>query len=642
MADFYCDISAIGAEYEAYADTPTTWAKPQDGNGRAGPGHAAAVAIGTINCASASASGAGILAVLGVTVSSTLTGTGAALAANIVAAINSAAGAAASIYSALLLPLNRLVYARQQPGTATTVQIMLRIAGSDWNGFTHTTAGTWATTPAMGAFSGGADGPFAYLFNTTSVFGKTAGNTGTAGPNYGLFFAPVGSVAEPGLNDVVHVRTRRSGANLVAPTWSTSGAASATWRARNYLFDNGTVWSGDNGRLTAAFKNTNGSTVNSAFAVPPASGVTFCSREKYNFEMQLAVTASSNGTFQVATFAAATGSFFAVNSCRLVEATDNLRNIVVGSESSSSTNALLDLSNSLVQWRGQMRSLFSSALSSTGLRLVNNGLEIEVVSASSALGPTITISGGGVVSPSIEWVGGEIRDSLGVYRCANPISANAAIDLDANLDSVVGVTDPSIGFTASTVRRGRLRWNQPEGPNKGFRYETPQFVIDWKGDGTFPFEGVAADLRGVNWSHRITWNSVPSAQLGVTPVRLSRFNRAAAAMKTITAQLYVPDATAFYLDELEFVVSYMDASDVWRTEMVGGARSQQFSTARTLISASAATWTANGVASYSAAKLELSTAYQVKQGSEIVARLTLCRSRATPLTFFMSPELGVA
>jgi len=233
MAEFYCDISAIGAEYEAYSDTPTTWAKPQDGNGRAGPGHAAAVAIGTINCAAASASGAGTLAILGVTVSSTLTGAGATLAANIVTAINAASGAAGSTYSALLLPLNRLVFARQQPGTATMVQIMLRIAGSDWNGFTHTTAGTWATTPTMGAFAGGADGPFAYLYNTTTVFGRAAGTTGTAGPGYGLFFVATGSVGDPGVNDVVHVRTRRSGSNLTAATWSTNGAASATWKARN-------------------------------------------------------------------------------------------------------------------------------------------------------------------------------------------------------------------------------------------------------------------------------------------------------------------------------------------------------------------------------------------------------------------------
>jgi len=642
MAEFYCDISAIGAEYEAYSDTPTTWAKPQDGNGRAGPGHAAAVAIGTINCAAASASGAGTLAILGVTVSSTLTGAGATLAANIVTAINAASGAAGSTYSALLLPLNRLVFARQQPGTATMVQIMLRIAGSDWNGFTHTTAGTWATTPTMGAFAGGADGPFAYLYNTTTVFGRAAGTTGTAGPGYGLFFVATGSVGDPGVNDVVHVRTRRSGSNLTAATWSTNGAASATWKARNYLFDNGTVWAGDNGRLTTAFKNTNGSTVISSFAVPASSGVTLCSREKYNFELQLAVTASTNGTFQLAVFPSSSGAFFAFNNCRLVEASDNLRNINVSAESGSSVNSTLDLGNSLTQWRGQMRSLFSSGLNPTGLRIVLNGHETEVVAASNALGSTIAISGAGAISPTIEWVGGEIRDSLAVYRCANPISANTAIDIDVLIDGVIGVTDPSIGFAASTVRRGRLRWNQPEGPTKGFRYESPQFVVDWKGDGTFPFEGAAADLRGFNWSHRITWNSVPSAQLGITPLRLSRFNRSAASTKTVTAKLYVPDATTFYLDEMEFAVSYMDSSDVWRTEIVGGARTQQFASSRIALPASPASWTANGVAGFSAKQIEFVTAYPVKQNSEIVARLTLCKPRATPLTFYVSPELGVA
>ena len=84
MADFYCDISAIGNEYQAYADTPTTWGVPQDGNGKAGPGHSAAVAIATIDCTSAAGDGAQTLSILGVSVSNTSTGSGATLAASLV------------------------------------------------------------------------------------------------------------------------------------------------------------------------------------------------------------------------------------------------------------------------------------------------------------------------------------------------------------------------------------------------------------------------------------------------------------------------------------------------------------------------------------------------------------------------------
>ena len=94
MTDFFCDVSAIGNEYQAYNDTPTWGAGstdkplPQDGNGLAGPGHSASVAIAVINCTSASASGAGQLFVMGQSISATLTGSGSTLASSIVTAIN--------------------------------------------------------------------------------------------------------------------------------------------------------------------------------------------------------------------------------------------------------------------------------------------------------------------------------------------------------------------------------------------------------------------------------------------------------------------------------------------------------------------------------------------------------------------------
>src|SRR5574337_306277 len=54
MMDYYCDISAVGNEYQSYNNTPTWGALatakplPMDGTGLAGPGHSAAVAIAEI------------------------------------------------------------------------------------------------------------------------------------------------------------------------------------------------------------------------------------------------------------------------------------------------------------------------------------------------------------------------------------------------------------------------------------------------------------------------------------------------------------------------------------------------------------------------------------------------------------------
>lgn len=138
MAEFYLDVSAVGNQYQTYADTPTTWGVPQDGNGKAATG--GAVAIATIDCNGATASGTGTVGVLGVTVSSTLNASGAALATAIVTAINASATAVGASFSAALQPLNRLVFARVNPGVSTEVQIMLRIAGTDWNGIAPTRA----------------------------------------------------------------------------------------------------------------------------------------------------------------------------------------------------------------------------------------------------------------------------------------------------------------------------------------------------------------------------------------------------------------------------------------------------------------------------------------------------------------------
>jgi hypothetical protein len=242
----------------------------------------------------------------------------------------------------------------------------------------------------------------------------------------------------------------------------------------------------------------------------------------------------------------------------------------------------------------------------------------------------------------IEWVGGHVLDSNGVFKCANPISVpvGAQVQFVGVLDSVVGVTDPSVGFTQQTLTANSFTWNSPEGPNKGFRLETPQYTVDWKGDGTFPYTSAAADLRGVGWSHRVTWTSMPSALLSATPLRLSYFYRAAAATKTLTLELLVPDATTFYADELEMVVSYLDSSDVWRTEKFGGLRARQFSSTRTALSAGTA-WT-SGIAAHSAKQLSLTTAQPIKQDSEIVVRLSLCASRSPNVVFYVSPELVVS
>lgn len=669
MADGYADIAAITAgDYQAYAATPTWGALstdkplPMDGNGKGSNSASAVVAIAEIQITVLPAD-TNTLVIAGCTLTAkttaaaknqwTISGAISTCITNLRDLINTFGtgtaqcdAATPTTVSALQLALPYWCFARVKPGTTDTLQIATRFAGSDLNQATNSNVGItssgWGTPPTITQFAGGADGPWAYLLNTTTVFGKSDGKTGTGGPAYGLFFAASPTPFDPGTSDVVHVRTKRSGSDL-SVTWNSTGTASAAWKQRNYLFDDGTVWASSNGKLTCAFKNSNGSSTGSVFTLAAAGTLSFASRGVGNFEIQTGVTASGSGTFMMVSMG--NSAKFSFKRCRWVETSDNLRSIYLASDGNSSLSGwFVDLSDSFVQLRTSVTNKFpvqAGGSTTVNIRVVLNGLTVEVVAASANIGKFISLAGASQAG-TVEWIGGEVRDSLGVYRCPMPFDINVGCSLDSIVDGVIGVSNPSVGMTASATVNARFRWISPEGPNKGMRSETPRAVIDWQGDGTFPYCGAAADLRGVNWAHRFTWTSIPSAWAPVMVARIPRFYRSASASKTIKLFLYLPTATTVYLDELEMTISYLDSTDVWRTESVGGARGLQFAASRTALSSSSASWTANNASDYSAKEIAITTAYSIKQNSEFVLRLALCASRGSSLTGYYSPEPGVS
>lgn len=637
MAEYYCDVSALGNEYQAYSDTPTTWGVPQDGNGKAGPGHSAAVAIATIDCASASASGAGSLSLLGVTVSSTLTGSGSTLATNIANAINASGTALSATYSQALLPLNKTVYARVNPGLNTQVQIMMRIAGTDWNGDIPVSGGTWTVAPTMGAFAGGANGPFAYLQNGSVVFGRPIGA-------YGLW--PLGTLGKTAIaqaSDVVHCRSKRGGSNLSFQV-DFSASFSGTWKACNYLYDNGTIWAGDNGTLRAIIRNTAGSSVACSYTVPSSSTVNHVSRGYRNLDVELAVTAAASGYISFGYISTA-NSVFGFQRCGLIERSDSLstnRLCKLLDLGSSAAGVRLDVTGSFFQSRLSAIPWIYVGATTPTLFIKANGLTHEVVNASGPIGVTINGSVGTGWSGRVEWCGGEVRDSLGVYTCVSPISINSANTvIEVLIDNVAGLTDVAMGVSANAFGKSYLWWNQSEGPNRAFRYESNTHTVDWKGNGTFPHCGVTS-LQGDSWSHRISWTSAPSANNPVTVLKLGKFYRDTAAVKTLTIQLYTPDSTPFYLDEFEVTLRYTDSSGVLRTETLGEGGIAAMGASRTVVPSSAKSWTANGVANYSAEKLAITTAYAIKQNSEIAMTVALKASRGSTIVFYASPEIELS
>lgn len=666
MTQYYFDHSAVGNEYQSYAATPTWGALstdkplPMDGTGLAGPSHAAAVAIAEIQITVLPAD-TNTLTIAGAVLTAkttaaaknqwTITGAISTCVTNLVALINTFGtgtsqcdAAVNSGTSALLLALPYWQFARVKPGTTDTLQIATRLAGNDLNHAVNSnvaiSSSGWGTPPTLTQFAGGANGPFGYFFSTATVFGKTTGT-------YGVALAAAPGPSNPSyLTDVIHGRTRRSGADLTL-TNTVTGSWTVTWQNRNWLFDDGTIWSGDNGKFTLKHQHNNGAWITHYYAIASGGFVCFESRSHGKFEIVAEVLAPATGNnrfIQMAQQAAGSSYFSFINS-RFIHGANhanaaNTAIILFGDGNATASSQFADLTNSYCEVSSNNAYVGGqSGSASSNCSIIANGLQVKVMGATGPIGTVLYSSNTGGRSKSVTWIGGSIKDSNGIYTCANPIGMDVTQENGSILiDSVDGVTDPSIAWTAGLGNGGSvLRWNQSEGSNKGYRILTNSFGIDWRGNGTFPYT-TAADLRGNLWSHRVSWTSAPTAFHHVTPVRLSRFYRGTTGTKTVTLDLYVPDATTFYLDELQMIVTYVDSTDVIRTESVGGARGARFAT-RTALSAGSATWTASGVAAHSGKKMNLTTAQQVKSGTEIVVSLGLCASRSPTITFYVSPEL---
>lgn len=661
MADFYCDISAVGNEYQSYADAMVWGAGvndkplPQDGSGLAGPGHSAAVAIAELQITVLPANG-NTLTIAGAVLTAatsaaaknqwTISGAISTCVTALVSLINTPGtgtaqcdAAVSTSACAFALALPRWCFARVKPGTTDTLQIATRIAGNDLNHAVNSavaiTSSGWGTPPTITQFAGGANGPFAYLLNTTTVFGQPDYQT-TSGeaPGYGLLFRAAPGPSNPGMADVVHLRTKRSGVDLATPIWSLNNINVVTrdWSSRYYLADDGTVWSGDNGRLTITLRKIFNSS--NTFSPRANSSVGFEARAKGGLEFAVSNRAGTGG---INLFGRTTNSNLLFKGCRFIEEVGHT-NLVNFTLPTGNITSNIDLTDSYFLFRGGMSSaryIYSNngaASAITNLRL--NGAEIEIEAAAGPIGAIFAMGG---TRSTFEWIGGAVRDSLGVYRCENPLASGATYH-DILIDSVDGVTDPTYGFTSDiSSHQGRLAWSNTEGSPRAFRLSTSRFTLDWKDDGTFPY-ALATDMRGVPYSHRVTWTGAPQAYTAVSPIKISTFYRGAAAAKTIKLCLYVPDATTMYEGEFDVQVIYIDSGGFKRIESATEARLLQFSSARSALASDSTSWTANGVASHSAKKIEMTTAHSIKQNSEVVVRVGLAASRSPSVTFYISPE----
>ena len=628
MANFYLDVSAIGNEYQAYADTPTTWAMPQDGNGKAGPGHSAAVAIGTIDCASASCSGAGQLLVLGASVSSTLTGSGSTLATNIAAAINGSGTAVTSTYSALLLPINRLVYARVHPTINTTVQIMLRIAGADWNGMTHTTAGTWGTVPTMGAFAGGADGPFAYFVNNSIIFGKAV-FTG------GVYAAKSAGVTDPAATgfDPIHVRTMRSGVSLACALTSTTGSiqpSMPTGVSRTFIFDNGTTWSGDNGVFFISMINTTSNYVNIGLMLAAYTTLNMIARSKYGLKVSWAANSTGydwaivNGSAGTANYVNA--EFAAINAYATVSLTAGYTATInlVGCKFDLLKNAVI-----LAQY-GQ---------SPTNANVVDCDFNYSI---SANLTNLMSL---GTATYSVRLDGCRFVVDGGLNSIAAITSMGTAFGLLV-IENCTGIPNKIAGVAASSSQfYGQYYWSGKE-EGRSFRYESAPMVLDWDGSGVYPTY-TATTPEGAPYGVRISWSATRVGTKWATPIaRLVTVHADAPAARTFTLEFLVNTTVTGEIPTKAqlFCVCKYTGNDGARYTITDSEpmafHNAGLATVRdTGVGTSA--WTLNGVTGTSSIQIAVTTPNAVKSMSRVEMTLYFGGPPATDKLVYLNPEILV-
>lgn len=669
MANFYCDVSAVGNEYQAYAATPTWGALstdtplPMDGNGKAGPGHSAAVAIAELQITVLPADGntltiAGAVLTAKTTAAAknqwTITGAISTCVTNLVALLNTYGtgtaqcdAAVSTSASAKALALPYWQFARVKPGTTDTIQLATRVAGTTMNYATNSavaiTSSGWGTPPTITNFTGGADGPFAYFVNPSAIFGIALGLGG-------IWSSKSLAKDEPGASDVILVRTMRSSANLAVTVTAAASSdivcrtpASST---RAFLFDDGTTWSGDNGQFQLdLINNTSGYT--NYFECSSAATVYLHAREQYGLRVRGKTSSSGAYTY----VGGASGNSKIHIKKVLYEAYDATPNtqLVLGIRNSYDERVIFEQSKLLLKTN---RSPWVSLSSNYNIwvKCINSifewtGIGANVTALLTCGGNMFLSSSGG----AFEFIGCEFIVDGGTSRKVALFMSGGNAILSNCLGRFViedckGLVNPSIGMlpdSAKSPARPVLYWRDSD--TGSFRLEGGSVTVDYVSTGTVPTLGDTTAM-GTDYAHRFSWEASRldnNYQYDVGAY--SYFYRGSETTKTVTLEMLTPSAEVPKKSQLYGVVSYIDSGNVKRVETtgVGHCAYLEGSVADLDNGVGTGSWTLNGVTGVDSKKISLTTTYAVKQNTEISLRLMIGGAPTGTRNVYVAPVLRV-
>lgn len=678
MSDFFLDISALGSEYQAYAATPTWGALstdkplPMDGNGKAGPGHAAAVAIAEFQITVLPADG-NTLAIAGATLTAkttaaaknqwTISGSIATCITNLVALLNTFGtgtaqcdAAVSTSASQIALAVPYFQFARVKPGTTDTIQLATRIAGANLNHATNSAVAIasagWGTPPSITQFAGGADGPFAYLWNTVgAVFGKTGGDN--ANPAYGVACALPGGPTNPTFNDPIFTRCARSGSGLNLTHNNTSGAAAnsvfnlgvLSTVQRTIIFDSdGTTWSGDAGQFYLSVVCTNVAS-GYHFQLTCTNSFRLIAKSADGFRIRQKGTGSSGFTgFQIVrNNSAVAGAQFVFERVYLEEDPDSTNTGQGITIFPVNANCHISMTECHLYCKAS-RALFQGGAGGLGgsLDAVWSNCLIEFAQSVSGLVNLGTFYG----YTSIRLRGctfvdrNNIANPVVTSLCTGTHPTNTTSYYQIEVDQCTGVAPFVDGQVAVPYATHRTTWSK-QGPDKEFRIVTGREIVEWIAGANIPTLDCLT-LSGTAWAVKWMIREVGDYQgAGNAAPRVSTFHRAADGVRTVKMELLLPDAATFSKANLYALVSYISPDGVVHTESTKLPESANYDGTSTVVAASAASWAMNGTTAYSAKKLELTTANQIKTNTEVMAQL--CYAGRPPgnvdRTMFYNPTL---
>lgn len=652
MAEFYLDTSAVGNEYQAYADVPATWGVPQDGNGKAASAASAAVPVAEVTFAAVPTSGT--ISVYGVNVTLTgvlSAGSTAAAATALASSINATTTATGAGVCQALLALNRFVYARVKPGGGANdsiVQIMCRIAGADLNYSGNVSARVVNTfnNSAMTSpvdFTGGVNGPYAYFFNTASVFG-------VAELGYGVFVGQPPSPTAMTDADIINARTRRSGANFTI-SYENTAAANLSIRShssgRSFLFDNGTVWSGDNGQFTVSiYKNSSNRDLTFAVA-DTGPRLAIAARSKYGFRFTGRLHASSSTAYTVSFggAGAASGRFVGENISIEIDSASGGRLAFITSQ-----NQAFRLFGCQVIQKG------SNALCA-GLVFGNTteflDCVIKWVGASGNIASVIPLGSSGSATNFVRFVGTQFVVDDGAYSVSSPVSGSSAAGTNnvVHVENCTGLTSPSATFPSGGARTAVHNYSfvWRDAKSGSWRYENPMLTVEWNelNASAYPTLGLVNE-NGVPMGCRASWESARLTLIAQEPVQVATFvgrHRLAEATRTLSVELLAPTSELPNASQLYAVFTYVDDDGVQRNKSTCAGFLAAYLNSPPALPAGIGTgsWELNGLTGFSSLKLSVTTDYPVAFDTPV--SVSIYYGPPAPVgtnSLYFSPEVRIA